>query len=93
MLWRLFISSCNFYCGDYSRAATNRGRRLLPRAAYARVGLSNSFCPSSSVIKIFITGDSESITTSKWEDNDEIHRILAYVYLVEHKAALFSAFF
>ena len=36
-------------------------------------------------------GDSESITTSKWEDNDEIRRILAYVYLVEHKAVSFSA--
>ena len=37
-------------------------------------------------------GDSESKSTSKWENNDEICRILAYVYLVEHQAVLFSAF-
>ena len=42
--------------------------------------------------KIFITGDLESITTSKRENNDEIRRILAYVYLVELKAVSFSAF-
>ena len=29
--------------------------------------------------------------TSKREDNDEIRRILAYVYLVKHKAVSFSA--
>ena len=41
---------------------------------------------------ILKSGDSASITTSKREDNDEIRRILAYVYLVEHKAVSFSAF-
>ena len=41
---------------------------------------------------IFIKGDLESITTSKREDNNEIRRILALVYLIEHKAVLFSAF-
>ena len=61
----------------------------LPRAAYAidcicRLSLKKK--------KIFITGDLESITTSKRENNDEIRRILAYVYLVELKAVSFSAF-
>ena len=37
-------------------------------------------------------GDSESITTFKREDNNEICHILAYVYLVEHKVVSFSAF-
>ena len=41
---------------------------------------------------ILKSGDSASIRTSKREDNDEIRRILAYVYLVEHKAVSFSAF-
>ena len=41
---------------------------------------------------ILKSGDSASITTSKREDNDEIRRILAYVYLVELKAVSFSAF-
>ena len=41
---------------------------------------------------ILKSGDSASIRTSKQEDNDEIRRILAYVYLVEHKAVSFSAF-
>ena len=42
--------------------------------------------------KIFLTGNLESTMTSKWENNDEIRRILAYVYLVEHKTVSFSAF-
>ena len=37
-------------------------------------------------------GDLEAKTISKQEDKDEIRRILAYVYLIEHKAVLFSAF-
>ena len=37
-------------------------------------------------------GDLEGKTISKQEDKDEIRRILAYVYLREHKAVLFSAF-
>ena len=37
-------------------------------------------------------GDLEAKTISKQEDKDEIRRILAYVYLVEHKAVSFSAF-
>ena len=63
---------------------------LLPRAP----GLSNWFCQSVVVVhkKFFITGDSESKSSSKRENNDEIRRILSYVYLVEHKAVLFSAF-
>ena len=69
---------------------------FLPRAAYARAGLSNWLCPSSvrpSVMQVILkSGDSASIRTSKREDNDEIRRILAYVYLVEHKAVSFSAF-
>ena len=73
---------------------------LLPRAAYARAGLSNWLCPLSvrpsvrpSVMQVILkSGDSASIRTSKREDNDEIRRILAYVYLVEHKAVSFSAF-
>ena len=74
-------------------------RVFLPRAAYARAGLSNWLCPSSvrtvrpSVMQVILkSGDSASIRTSKREDNDEIRRILAYVYLVEHKAVSFSAF-
>ena len=39
-----------------------------------------------------MTGDLESIMTSKRENNDKIHRILAYAYLVEHEVVLFSAF-
>ena len=55
------------------------------------MGLRNWFSPyPSSVIKKIITGDLESIMTSKWENNDEICRILAYVYLVEHETVLFS---
>ena len=73
-----------------------RGVIVTPRAACARAGLSNWFCPSVVVVhkkkKNFITGYSESKSTSKRENNDEIRRILAYVYLVEHKAVLFSAF-
>ena len=66
---------------------------LLPRAAYARAGLSNRLCPSSSVIqKKLKTGDLEAKTISKQENKDKIRRILAYVYLREHKAILFSAF-
>ena len=42
--------------------------------------------------KFFITGDLESIMTSKRENNDKIRRILAYAYLVEHEAVLFSTF-
>ena len=38
-------------------------------------------------------GDLEAKTISKQEDKDEIRRILAYVYLIEHKAVLFSVFF
>ena len=38
------------------------------------------------------TGDLEAKTISKQENKDEIRRILAYVYLREHKAVLFSAF-
>ena len=51
--------------------------------------------PSSVIkkLKTCITGDLESIMTSKREDNDKIRRILAYVYLVEHEAVLFSTFF
>ena len=49
-------------------------------------------CPSVRHKVILKSGDSASITTSKREDNDEIRRILAYVYLVEHKAVSFSAF-
>ena len=68
----------------------------LPRAACARAGLSNWLCPSSvrpSVMQVILkSGDSASIRTSKRKDNDEIRRILAYVYLVEHKAVSFSAF-
>ena len=46
-----------------------------------------------SVMQVILkSGDSASIRTSKREDNDEIRRILAYVYLVEHKAVSFSAF-
>ena len=53
----------------------------------------NWFCPSSVRHKVILkSGDSASITTSKREDNDEIRRILAYVYLVELKAVSFSAF-
>ena len=37
-------------------------------------------------------GDLEAKTISKQEDKDEIRRILAYVYLVEHKAVSFSPF-
>ena len=37
-------------------------------------------------------GDLEAKTISKQEDKDEIRHILAYVYLIEHKAVLFSAF-
>ena len=37
-------------------------------------------------------GDLEAKTISKQEDKDEIRRILAYVYLIEHKAVLFSVF-
>ena len=48
---------------------------------------------SSSVIqKKSKTADLEAKTISKQEDKDEIRRILAYVYLIEHKAVLFSAF-
>ena len=66
---------------------------LLPRAAFARAGLSNRLCPSSSVIqKISKTGDLEAKTISKREDNDEIRHILAYVYLMKYKAVVFSAF-
>ena len=70
---------------------------LFVLRAYAQAELSNWFCPSlllSVVVlkNIFITVDSESITTSKREDNNEIRRVLAYVYLVEHKAVSFSAF-
>ena len=46
-----------------------------------------------SVMQVILkSGDSASIRTSKREDNDEIRRILAYVYLVEYKAVSFSAF-
>ena len=71
-----------------------KGIYIITPRAYAQAGLSNWFCPSvrPSVIKVFITGDSESTMTSKREDNDKIRCILAYVYLVEHKAVLFSAF-
>ena len=58
-----------------------------------QAGLSNRFCPS--VIKykkIFITRDFEVITISKWEVNDELRHILAHMYLMKHKAVLFSAF-
>ena len=44
-----------------------------------------SVCPSVRHRKVFITGDLESTTTSKREDNDEIRRILADVYLIEYK--------
>ena len=64
----------------------------VPRAAYALAGLSNRLCQSSVMQVILKSGDSASIRTSKREDNDEIRRILAYVYLVEHKAVSFSAF-
>ena len=67
----------------------------LPRAAYARAGLSNRFCPlllSSVIKKNSLMGDLEAKTISKQEDKDEIRRILAYVHLIEHKAVLFSAF-
>ena len=49
-------------------------------------------CPFVRHKVILKSGDSASITTSKREDNDEIRRILAYVYLVEHKAVSFLAF-
>ena len=65
----------------------------LPRAAYARAGLSNRLGPSSVMQVILKSGDSASVRTSKREDNDEIRRILAYVYLVERKAVSFSTFF
>ena len=41
---------------------------------------------------VFITGIAESKTTFKWKENEEIRRIIANVYLVEHKAVLFLAF-
>ena len=53
------------------------------RAAYARAGLSNWFCPS--VVchrKIFVSHNSEAITM---EVNDEFCRILALMYLIKHK--------
>ena len=43
--------------------------------------------------KFSLMGDLEAKTISKQEDKDEIRRILAYVYLIEHKAVLFSIFF
>ena len=42
--------------------------------------------------KICLMGDLEAKTISKLEDKDEIRRILAYVYLIECKAVLFSLF-
>ena len=44
------------------------------------------------VCHIFITADLEAKTISKQEVNDEIHNILACVYLVKHRAVSFSAF-
>ena len=42
---------------------------------------------SSSVKKkIIIAGDLDAATISKQEDNEEIRRMLAYVYLIEYKA-------
>ena len=60
---------------------------LLPRAAYVRRRLSSSVIQKNSK-----TADLEAKIISKQEDKDEIRRILAYVYLIEHKAVLFSAF-
>ena len=73
------------------------GKSLLPRAAYARAGLSNWFCPSVVVVvvvvrkKNFITADLEAKTISKQEVKDENRHILACVYLVKHRAVSFSA--
>ena len=67
----------------------------LPRAAYARAGLSTWFCPSVVVVvvhkNICITADLEAKTISKQEVNDENRHILACVYLVKHRAVSFSA--
>ena len=47
-----------------------------------------SVCPK----KIFMTGDLEFTMTSKRENNDDIRRILAHVYLVEHETVSFPLF-
>ena len=64
---------------------------LLPRAAYARAGLSlsNWFVCHNFFLK---TRSNRRFRGSKQQDNDEMCQILAYEYLVEHKAVLFSAF-
>ena len=49
-------------------------------------------CRRLSYKKKLKTGDLEAKTISKQENKDEIRRILACVYLREHKAVLFSAF-
>ena len=51
---------------------------LLPRAAYARAGLSNRFCPSVIVVvvchqKKLQMGDLEAVTISKQKINAEIY--------------------
>ena len=62
-----------------------------------QAGLSNWFCLSiwhvikSFEIVIVLTGDLEA-TISQRQVNIEIRCILAYVYLVKHKAVLFSTF-
>ena len=53
-------------------------KRVQDQSKYTQCCLQAAITASSKVIK--------------WEDNDEIRRILAYVYLVEHKAVSFSAF-
>ena len=82
--------------GAYSLWVLTFGTWLLPRAAYARAGLSNWFCPSVVVVVVVrkkcITAVLETKTISKQEVYDKMYHILAYVYLVKHKALLFSEF-
>ena len=57
------------------------------RAAYARAGLNNRFCPSVVVVvvchkKKLQTGDLEAVTISKQEINAEIRGTLACLYLI-----------
>ena len=62
--------------------------KLLPRAAYARAGLSNRFCPSVVVChtnfwKTLPMGNSDVTRISKLENNAHVRGKLVYMYLIK----------
>ena len=65
---------------------------FTPRSAAA--GLSDWFCPASGVCKKKLKlRELEPITISKHEGDDQIHRILACVYLVEQYSGYILSIF